>query len=148
MAYFPDLSPCTYFGEEAGAFLYAIGWLESDHPIPSGQVSLAFFEKLMLLCKSPWRPELAPVSCGIHPCSLCRFNGVGNQRLIAGCTNVFIPFSKGLFVFPELLPHYISAHNYAPPPEFVDAVMACPPMRSMDYLKQILPHLPTGWRTH
>ena len=34
--------------------------------------------------------------------------------------------------------HYIAAHWYRPPDVFLEAVRACPPMRSMDYMKALL----------
>jgi hypothetical protein len=36
-----------------------------------------------------------------------------------------------------LIVHYMNAHGYLPPSEFCDAVMACPPMQSMPYLKAL-----------
>ena len=38
----------------------------------------------------------------------------------------------------------MDAHGYSPPAEFQQAVMDCPPMRSMDYLKAILKNGPKG----
>ncbi|GEP45279.1 hypothetical protein BGE01nite_45700 [Brevifollis gellanilyticus] len=34
--------------------------------------------------------------------------------------------------------HYIGAHWYQPPPEYIAAVEACPPQRSAAYLKLLL----------
>jgi hypothetical protein len=42
------------------------------------------------------------------------------------------------FVCPELVTHYMNAHGYRPPEEFCRAMLACPPMRSMPYLKALL----------
>jgi hypothetical protein len=61
-----------------------------------------------------------------------------------GVTNVWIPADGFLYVAPSLVLHYIDAHGYSPPFEFQAAVVACPPMRQMDYLKAILKNGPKG----
>ncbi|WP_154668261.1 hypothetical protein [Pseudoduganella violaceinigra] len=34
--------------------------------------------------------------------------------------------------------HYVAAHRYLPPQIFIDAVLACPAMNSMDYKRALL----------
>jgi hypothetical protein len=51
---------------------------------------------------------------------------------------LFIPGNGRIYVCPELIVHYMNAHGYAPPAEFCDAVLACPPMRSQQYFKELL----------
>jgi DNA-binding LytR/AlgR family response regulator len=46
---------------------------------------------------------------------------------------LFIPYGGRTFAAPEGITHYISAHWYLPPDEFVQAVTACPEMRSAEY---------------
>lgn len=53
---------------------------------------------------------------------------------------LFIPADKTIYVCPELIVHYMNAHGYAPPDIFCGAVLACPPMRSMQYLKALKDH--------
>jgi hypothetical protein len=43
---------------------------------------------------------------------------------------------------PSLAAHYILAHGYAPPQEFCDAVLRCPPMRSPAYFQAIVANAP------
>ena len=38
---------------------------------------------------------------------------------------------------PELILHHIDEYGYAPPTEFEQAVLACPPMQSREYLEAI-----------
>jgi hypothetical protein len=54
-----------------------------------------------------------------------------------GTANVFVPAGDVVFVAPSLLLHYIDSHEYQPPSEFQRAVKACPPMKSMAYLKAV-----------
>lgn len=57
---------------------------------------------------------------------------------------MFIPGDGILYVAPSLILHYLDAHGYQAPVEFQSAVMNCPPMRSMNYLKAILKNGPKG----
>jgi hypothetical protein len=44
-----------------------------------------------------------------------------------------------------MIAHYILAHNYAPPTEFRDAVLRCPPMSSPEYFAAIRQHGPPSF---
>lgn len=59
-----------------------------------------------------------------------------------GIGNLFVPAADTIFVAPSLIVHYIDAHEYCPPQPFKDAVLGCPKMRSMKYLKAIRQHAP------
>jgi hypothetical protein len=37
-----------------------------------------------------------------------------------------VPSGGRIFFAPEMIAHYVERHGYAPPDEFVSAVMACP----------------------
>ncbi len=127
--WYEDLSQCDYFGEELSETLTAIGWLENDKPFSKGKISQDFYDKLCELSKNPWTFSMF---CGIHECNLCQFEGK------AGLNNIFIPHNNKIYICPELITHYINSHHYLPPNEFIEAVLACPPMRSMDYIKKML----------
>lgn len=129
MAWYPDLSMCSYFGPEFGACLLAVGWLERGHSFPTGSVDPAVYARLLELLKNPWEPA---ITLGFHRCDLCLYEGVPGKR------NLFIPADGKVLVCPELITHYMNAHAYQPPEEFCRAVLACPAMRSMAYLKALL----------
>lgn len=124
--WFEDLARCDYFTEGP---LIAVGWLERGKPFSCGVVERRVFEALREMQRDPWQPF---VSAGQHPCDLCAF-----EPEAQGSANLFIPAGATLYVCPELIVHYINAHGYAPPDPFCRAVLACPPMRSMPYLKAI-----------
>jgi hypothetical protein len=130
MAWQEDLGPCDDFGPAFSPFLRAVGWLEREHPYPAGEVDRRVYERLVEFSTCPWRPTVA---AGVHPCGLCLYRGEAH-----GKNNLFIPGDGVVFVCPELITHYMNAHGYAPPAEFCRAVPACPPMRSMGYLKSLL----------
>ena len=128
MATLKDLEHCDYFPVECED-LIAIGWLEKDSEFQKGPVDEQFFRKLCELTLEPWQPV---VSAGFHPCDLCQFDAPTFSA------NLFIPYQGKLFTAPVAIVHYISTHWYQPPPIFVEAVLACPPMKSMEYKKALL----------
>jgi hypothetical protein len=147
--YYPDLSPCTEFPFDAAGKLIAVGWLDPGMEFERGEVREKFVRKLAELLYDPWQPVVA---MGTHACGFCRLSGgPGTFRLgpfgpeaILGVSNVFVPGDGFLYVAPSLILHYIDAHEYSPPTQFQQAVMACPPMCSMEYLEAILENGPQG----
>ena len=139
MAFFQDLSPCSYF-ERWESSLLAVGWLDNGHAFTKGTVGEEFFAALIRLCVQPWQPA---VLAGRHPCPLCRFTGGPGAVTYQGMTvsiggaNVFVPGLERVFVAPTMIAHSIEAHEYAPPMVFQEAVLRCPEMRSVAYLKAI-----------
>ncbi|MEJ2155068.1 MAG: hypothetical protein P8X96_07015 [Desulfobacteraceae bacterium] len=128
MAEIKDLERCTYFPLDCDC-LVAVGWLSGDTNFQKGSVEKDFYEKLFEFAKDPWEPV---ASAGIHECELCQFNQPGFYR------NIFVPYKGKIYVSPEGIVHYIAAHWYQPPNVFIDAVLECPEMRSMEYKKAIL----------
>src|ERR1041384_2740196 len=129
MAWFADLSPCLYFGDEFADMLVAVGWLEQGRPFETGRVEPDVYSKLVELFKQPWEPG---TFMGPHGCDLCLYESTLGSR------NLFVPTADRAFVCPELITHYMNAHSYRPPDEFCQAVLRCPEMRSKAYLKALL----------
>jgi hypothetical protein len=127
--WYEDLTKCDYFGEEYAKLLTAVGWLENGKPLSIGKAPQDFYEKLCEISKNPWAFSFF---CGMHECNLCQFEGK------FGGNNIFIPHDGKIYVCPELITHYINKHHYLPPDRFIEAVLACPTMRSMEYLKKML----------
>ncbi|WP_386070946.1 hypothetical protein ACFJIW_09910 [Tahibacter sp. UC22_41] len=123
-----DLEPCTAFPDVADT-LRAVGWLGRSSDYVRGAVSSAFFDQLAALCKDPWQPHR---EAGMHHCELCQFHAAA----FTGC--LFVPHDGSLYVAPAGIVHYVSVHWYRPPEVFVDAVLACPPMRSTGYRQALL----------
>ncbi len=59
-----------------------------------------------------------------------------------GVSNLFVPVGGLIFAAPSLILHYMDSHGYSPPVEVCKAVVRCPPMRSIEYLRAILKHGP------
>jgi hypothetical protein len=118
----------------------AVGWLEAGLTFQHGDVGEEFFEALMKLLVNPWQPYAHP---GFHRCPICRFAGpppiikFKDYSVEMGALNLFVPGDGVLYVAPSLIVHFIDAHDYRPPDEFIEAVMKCPDMKSMAYLKKL-----------
>ena len=68
-----------------------------------------------------------------------------DKRIVVGALNLFVPGDGFLYAAPSMIAHYILAHQYAPPQEFRDAVLRCPPMRSPEYFAAIIQHGPESF---
>lgn len=141
MSFLRDLS--RWPGRELGDRALAVGWLDAEHDFATGPVEAEFFGRLVELLKSPWQPAVA---AGRHACPFCRFSGgpsrlsYAGQVIAIGASNLVVPTKGAIFVAPSMAAHYIDAHGYSPPLEFVRAVMECPQMRSMAYLRLLRTH--------
>jgi hypothetical protein len=59
---------------------------------------------------------------------------VGDEVAKLGVVNLFVPGRACVYVAPSLIAHYIQAHRYSPPKEFVEAVLRCPETHSEEYV--------------
>lgn len=151
MTHFADGSPCTYFPAPCGDRLRAVGWLEPEHAYARGPVDRAFVVKLAALFVSP--REFA-IAAGLHQCRLCRFSRgtapfqIDGLTVRMGASNLLVPAGEFAFMAPSLVLHYLDAHEYAPPPQFVEAVLQCPPTDSREYMilaKRACPQFVMAW---
>jgi len=126
--YAPDLA--TECQVARGPAVRAIGWLERGQAFPTGPVDPRFLAALRAQFDNRWLPV---VSAGMHACDL---GGCGGA---AGAQHVIIPSRDCVYIAPELIDHYVEAHAYAPPAEFVEAVLACPAQSSDAYVELLLP---------
>ena len=134
MPYFPNLSPCTYFGRQYSR-LIAIGWLDPGSEYQKGGVSGDFFSSLVALLEHPGQPFIC---LGIHYCSFCQLTNVDkDHKITIGVDNLFIPGKDQVYVAPSMITHYIDSHDYQPPLEFQEAVMFSVGIRRMDYEKKL-----------
>lgn len=129
--YFPDHG--TECQVDRGPYVRAVGWLSKDHPYPTGDADPGFVAALNEHVAQAWQPLAAG---GQHLCELC-------ERARSGA-NVWIPTVDAVFVAPALITHYVEAHAYAPPDDFVRAVLACPPQGSPEYFA-LMRRFPALW---
>jgi hypothetical protein len=143
MAYFQDLSACTYFGKELADKLIAVGWLDKEHSYTTATVNEDFVDKLIGLLTEPWAPGYI---MGYEECPFCALSSnkltYKTMSIDVGALNLYVPGEGFLYVAPSLIAHYVLSHNYAPPQLFREAVLRCPPMRSQEYFKAIADNAP------
>ncbi|MEO5923817.1 MAG: hypothetical protein ABIR70_08335 [Bryobacteraceae bacterium] len=137
MAYFPDLSPYAY-GREAHPNVFHIGWLDTSHPFPTGQVDVRLVKKLKRFARTP-----VELYRGHHLCNLCSEPAGLVQKTLPnrvvldpacswavwaaprmGNGEVRVQGETGILAAPVLIVHYIVEHGYLPPTEFLKAVSA------------------------
>jgi hypothetical protein len=143
MAYFPDLSPYNYSAPTQPGVVH-VGWLCSAHPYPKGSVAPHLIDKLKVLAEQP-----VELFRGYHVCDLCGpgitltkerisngeirltvcsfghdddLQGNTDPTFKIGIQSDLIFVRKVTYAAPVLIVHYVEAHNYLPPTEFLHAV--------------------------
>jgi hypothetical protein len=126
MTYFADLGTETMI--VAGPRIRAVGWLEPDHEFSVGDTEVEFQRRLGEMSKN-WSDSSSvcgwPVFAGPHRCGFC--------AKVQGFGEFAVPGKEVTYVAPSLIAHYVEAHQYAPPWDFIEAVMACPAFSSPEY---------------
>ncbi|WP_456115326.1 DUF7919 family protein [Steroidobacter gossypii] len=128
--YYRDL--CTETMITSGPQIRAIGWLEKEHQFSVAETSVEFRRRLAKLAADWSRSSSAcgwPVCAGPHLCSLC-----GEAR---GVGEFAVPGAGVLYVAPQMISHYVEAHEYSPPREFIEAVLQCPSFSSAEYAEAL-----------
>jgi hypothetical protein len=128
--HFRDLSTSTQIA--SGPFVRAIGWLASGHSFERGSAKPEFLTAVRSIC-AHWQQSVTalgwPIAAGPHTCDFC-----GTYRASG---NVGVPSGDLLFVAPEMLAHYVEAHDYSPPAEFVAAAITTPCPGTAEYAAAI-----------
>jgi hypothetical protein len=105
----------------------AVGWLHPDHPFSEADPTPAFLAKLKEYASRSGASAVAlgpGAAGGYHTCEFC-----GRAR---GTANFAVPAGVKIYLSPEMIAHYVEFHRYAPPAEFVAAVMSSPlPIRNI-----------------
>ncbi|AWM39418.1 hypothetical protein GobsT_22600 [Gemmata obscuriglobus] len=126
MSWFPDMGTACMIAH--GDHVRAVGWLSDQHPFPTGDTPPEFLARLKEFCRR-WDEGLGPlvwdVFMGPHRCELC-------GRCVAS-GNIGVPAGGVLFAAPEMIAHYVEVHKYAPPAEFVAAVLSAPLPGTREY---------------
>jgi hypothetical protein len=118
MTYHPDSN------NDSSEKVLRVGWLDRDRHFSKGTADPEFLEKLKIHYEHRVRQTR-----GFHVCPFCEDRRFGRsvdmngKTLMLGSAEIEIKDDRGrVFVAPDLLYHYIVAHDYLPPREFVNAV--------------------------
>ena len=125
MTYFEDGSPYSYLLRPGGRDRSVnVGWLSKNHLYPKGTVSPLVPKALLRLA----RDHPVNQTRGHHPCSLCAgapvvTTDVDGQPLLLGSAEIRVQGEHGVWYgAPTLVAHYIAAHHYLPPSDFLEGV--------------------------
>ena len=137
MTYYPDLSPYQYL-EGADSQSLNIGWLDGSMPYPTGTTSDEFRERLLEYCFSDNTVQLTR---GFHVCNLdnctCSLppppEHRGERVAYFGGSEIRVIGKSAIYAAPTLVYHYVVAHSYKPPDEFIEAVLAGPSPSSNEH---------------
>ena len=128
MGYYPDGSAYEYLPRQPP--MINIGWLGVGHPFTTGPVPEDGIATLFLLAT-----EKHNIMRGVQDCEFC--DEESPLRLPADTPRGYVSLGMGefhveaadgtIFSAPSLVLHYIIAHKYQPPTEFIDAVRRSQP---------------------
>ncbi|MEV4318087.1 hypothetical protein [Actinocrispum sp. NPDC049592] len=129
MTTYQDLSTYVYGDHDPAATVLNVGWLGGRASFTTGDVDA---EVRYALLEAIVRDQVN-VMRGWHSCELCTepspvvvpFEPARDGKLRLGHAEVHVTGADGVvYAAPTLIVHYIDAHNYRPPQQFIDAVMA------------------------
>lgn len=118
--YFKDLTPYTYAGSRGEL---NVGWLDISEPYNKAPIPAEFVFALQRFKKDD---AITKRTKGFHMCPFCTS---------ASSSSEIRAFSKdgSSYAAPYMIFHYVEAHGYAPPAEFMDAVINGPQPGSSEY---------------
>jgi hypothetical protein len=104
-----------------------VGWLGLAGGVPSGRFPAELIETLVSLAVRGERPMR-----GFHECDFCDVRSPieksipsRGESVVLGMSELQVISASGqVFAAPSLIVHYIEAHDYLPPMEFIDALRA------------------------
>jgi len=136
--YIADLELCRY---HSGPFDYnswwvplrAVGWLKHPQPFTRRTAPHKLLTKLRALVEQAHSAYGHLSFRGTMRCSFCTALGVASPGPVWSQENLFIPGKGVVYVSPGGIVHYMEAHTYLPPAEFVKAVLECPDLQSTEY---------------
>ena len=103
-----------------------VGWLEKGHTFEKRDSDPSFVKKLIKLYRNRVNPTR-----GYHRCEFCLDPEFGlpvtvdNMTIKLGGAEIHVLAQDNkVFAAPDLIYHYVVEHSYAPPKEFIDAVLA------------------------
>lgn len=131
--YYPDLSRYEYTDVRGdGEAHLNVGWLDASHPFETGVLSDEAAERLKHLRANPVNQFR-----GSHACDFClaeartQLPETGPAIIVAlgeagalGNGEIVIKGAHGWYHAPVLITHYVERHDYLPPTDFVEAVLA------------------------
>lgn len=125
--HYPDLKSYTVGEQPNQNIIKIVGWLSKNHAFAKGKVEVELLDRLWQFCKQPLGQGIRQNACQLCPHgtpTLEEYNG--EQQDMSGWRLLLICNDQVAYLAPHVIFHYIVAHQYLPPPEFLEAVMIMP----------------------
>ncbi len=111
-----------YDEERFGMNPLAVGFLQRGQRFETGKTTHKTLGKLLQFCDPHWAVCETPQP---RRCPLCNERvtvAIGGEEVVLGSAEIRIIGSEEIYAAPNLIYHYVTAHNYALPPEFSNAL--------------------------
>jgi hypothetical protein len=96
-----------------------VGWLDADHAFDRRTIP----EDVLLRLRWLASERRVAQTRGFHVCPFCPAPPLDEDAYRTGSAEIWVPDGQhGYFAAPTLVVHYVAAHGYAPPHEFVKAI--------------------------
>jgi hypothetical protein len=120
MPCFADLAEYDYVGGRVPGLL-CVGWLAAGQSFATGKTPEAFRVALAVLCET----RAVTGTWGHHACEFCPGASWHDRYYcINGTGEIRVRSKTGTrYAAPRLIMHYVEAHDYLPPADFIAAVM-------------------------
>lgn len=145
MAWFADLSAYEYLQRSEYTACVNVGWLDGERDFARGDVPRKFVARLRRFCRVRVHEGQAVYSCNLADCPGLAAGAQGDDAIAAelGSAEIRVFARDGTtYAAPDLILHYVCAHDYQPPAEFIAAVMRGPKPTSNKYARLLLAHTP------
>jgi predicted RNA-binding Zn-ribbon protein involved in translation (DUF1610 family) len=137
LKFYEDLSSYSHYVKSPIVEIKNIGWLDKAHEFKRGKTNDDFVNKLR---KAIFNTYKNSYSCDIivnelrgcyYECPVCGKHDLeisdGQRKFPLGSAELWLPDNKvqgHYFATFDLIIHYVEDHDYCPPQEFIDAVLA------------------------
>ena len=145
MTWFADLTAYEYLQRGEYTPCVNVGWLDGDRAFTRGAVSGKFIERLRGFCRVRVHESREAHVCNLDDCPGLAVDDPMTCELGSAEIRVFAR-DGSTYAAPDLILHYVRAHEYLPPRDFIDAVLRGPRPTSNKYARLLLAHTPdTYW---
>jgi len=122
--FFEDLTPYSFDCKRPLENVLNIGWIDSAHLFSKGAPQPPnVLEKLASIIVRDNVNQMR----GMHYCPFCSVENIriqsSGRSILLGSAEVWVPYKDIIFAAPNLVFHYMERHQYAPPQQFIDALM-------------------------
>lgn len=120
MAYFEDLTPYRYFNRTSKLLVLNVGWLAADHQFARWPIDEVDSRKVRFFYYLSKHAQTRTMRTrGWHTCPFCK----EPKGAASGSAEVRVEHDGVVYAAPELIVHYVLAHDYMPPSKYVEAVL-------------------------